>query len=597
MAVTRSWESQVALSVDSLKPPVPVERRRELWWLLSSSVLIAMALFLVYSAKSHDFAETDSRLKNGAILNLHDIRDVDQIAPYLQGFPNAAEQIWLYLQKTPNVPNVGALARIRVDKGTLRRAMPKLKPLFVVRTPSGYLRQFILWIGIYFTAFYVVHLCWRVRRFQGDGSILPALHLLTGLGLALAVSIRDPLRDTLEFTKFAWGVAIGCGFLLLPLLKPFDHRKYSRMIYTPLLLAFALFAALVVAGSGPTGSDSKVNLGPLQPVEAIKVLLVFFMAGYFANKWEWLRDLREKRLLPPALRWMDLPRFRHALPVMFATACGLLIFFVLKDLGPALVTGFLFLALFGVARGRAGLAVLGIVLLVSGVFIGYKIGKPHTVVDRISMWTSPWDNDVRGGDQIAHSFWALSTGGAFGSGPGWGDPGMIPAGHTDLVMPAIGEEFGYCGVVVIALLFVFLFHRAMAIARSASDDYGFFLALGFGTLIALEMLLDLGRRLGRDAVIRCRLAVSQRRQFGDAGELLPVRRDSRNFEPPPGRVRHEAVCDSRAMAGDPAWHWPRVVLVVKAGYIQMLHDSDFIAHDTKVFQEDGVKRAAAQSRG
>jgi len=34
-------------------------------------------------------------------------------------------------------------------------------------------------------------------------------------------------------------------------------------------------------------------------VEAIKVLLVFFMAGYFASKWEWLRDLREKRLLPP----------------------------------------------------------------------------------------------------------------------------------------------------------------------------------------------------------------------------------------------------------------------------------------------------------
>jgi len=101
-------------------------------------------------------------------------------------------------------------------------------------------------------------------------------------------------------------------------------------------------------------------------------------------------------------------------------------FFVLKDLGPALVTGFLFLSMFAVARGRAGLAVLGLTLLVTAVYVGYRVGTPHTVVDRISMWRSPWDNDVRGGDQIAHALWALSTGGPVGSGPGQGDPGMIP---------------------------------------------------------------------------------------------------------------------------------------------------------------------------
>ena len=72
------------------------------------------------------------------------------------------------------------------------------------------------------------------------------------------------------------------------------------------------------------------------------------------------------------------------------------------------------------------------------------------------MWLSPWDNDVRGGDQLAHSLWAFSTGGAWGSGPGLGDPAMIPAGHTDLVLPAIGEEWGLAGVVSIGLLFVFL---------------------------------------------------------------------------------------------------------------------------------------------
>ena len=88
--------------------------------------------------------------------------------------------------------------------------------------------------------------------------------------------------------------ALGCAILLLPLFRFFDYRRFSRWTYTPLLASFALFALLLTFGSGPTGSDSKVNLGPFQPVEVIKVLLVLFLAGYFSANWERLRELREK---------------------------------------------------------------------------------------------------------------------------------------------------------------------------------------------------------------------------------------------------------------------------------------------------------------
>src|SRR4029079_5947441 len=124
---------------------------------------------------------------------------------------------------------------------------------------------------------------------------------------------------------------------------------------------------------------------------------------YFAARWEWLRDLREKKLVPRWLGWLDLPRFGHALPWICGVACALALFFLLKDMGPALVTGFLFLVMFAVARGRAGLAILGGAAVVAGVALGYHYGVPHTVADRVSMWLSPWDNDVRGGDQLAHS--------------------------------------------------------------------------------------------------------------------------------------------------------------------------------------------------
>ena len=57
MAVTRSWGAQVALTAEAIRPPVPVERRRELWWLAGASVLVAVAVFLVFSAKTEDFAD------------------------------------------------------------------------------------------------------------------------------------------------------------------------------------------------------------------------------------------------------------------------------------------------------------------------------------------------------------------------------------------------------------------------------------------------------------------------------------------------------------------------------------------------------------
>ncbi len=350
MAVTRSWAVEAVLTAEGLKPPVPAERKRELFWLIGASAFILAGLFLVVSAKTQDFKAAEARLQDRSLLNLNTVTEEDQLLPHLQMVPDgerqqAAQATFEFLQRHRPLANVGSLARVRLGTGKNRSALPmsRMKPLLVVRTPSEFLRIAAFWIMAYLAAFWAVHLAWRARRFRGDPAILPALLLLTGLGLMLAISIRDPLRDTLEVSKFAWGAVAGCGLLLLPLLRAFDYRRFSRWTYTPLLAAFALFGALLLFGSGPTGSDSKVNLGPFQPVEAIKLLLVAFMAAYFANRWEWLRDLRERRLLPKALRWLDVPRFQHALPVLVATGCSLLLFFVLKDMGPALVTGFLFL--------------------------------------------------------------------------------------------------------------------------------------------------------------------------------------------------------------------------------------------------------------
>jgi cell division protein FtsI/penicillin-binding protein 2/cell division protein FtsW (lipid II flippase) len=577
------------------------------FWLVGASLLVVAGLASVYAAKTQNFPDVSERLRHGDLLNLNAVSSADQLSPFLDIIQNRAERdadaekLFAFLRAAHPLRNVGVLARLREERKPLL-PISRLKPAWVVRTPHEFRREYLIWSAVYLSGFYLVWFAWRARRFPGDLAILPALHLLSGFGLVLMVSLRDPLRDTLEFRKFALGVFWGCLLLLLPLVRAFDYRRLADWIYTPLLAAFGLFALLLRFGTGPGSSDQRVNLGPFQPLEFIKILVVLFLAGYFARNWERLRDLRQKGPRHLGER-LEVPRLAHLMPVAGAVAIAILLFFLLKDLGPALVLFFLFLTMFSVAHGRAGLAILGIATLVAAVCIGYHFGQPHMVVDRINMWLSPWDNDVHGGNQLAHALWAFSTGGVWGSGPGYGDPGMIPAGSTDLVLPGIGEEWGFAGVLGVFLLFGFLIYRAFRIALRTVSDYGFFLALGLGSLLAFEMLLISAGVLG---ALPLSGVVSPFLSSGNTAMLanffifalllaISAGRGPRAEPPAPPKQYHALFLAPLRWTGAALAACAMVLIFLAARY-QVVHDREYLARDARVFEEDGVKRAQHNPR-
>ena len=184
---------------------------------------------------------------------------------------------------------------------------------------------------------WLVVLFWWALGMRGDYQLLAAAHLLTALGFAALLSRQDPLRDTTLFVRHTQLTA--AGLLCFALVSAIDLRRLARasFSYVPLAGALALSAALIVFGTGPTGSNAKVNLGPLQPVEFIRLLLALFLAGYFAKRWDLLRQVRGRRVRAfdvPA--WLNVPRAEYLLPVLGGVAIALLFFFLQKDLGPAL---------------------------------------------------------------------------------------------------------------------------------------------------------------------------------------------------------------------------------------------------------------------
>jgi cell division protein FtsW (lipid II flippase)/cell division protein FtsI/penicillin-binding protein 2 len=521
-------------------------RTIELLGLLAATLITAAGLFLVHGAKAGRWGDIAQDLTSGRKVNLNDVSGVPQITPLLSGVGGTeterrfiAERIYRFVNGVEangggrrHIERVGSLTAITVtDREVManprltslrdrlaRQREPQgaghdavamtvpllsgadlaaLGPSFVVRTPADFRQALLLGAAILFAGFYAAHLVLRLRRGNTDNLLLPIVHLLCGIGLVAMVALRDPLRDALLFVPFAEGAAAGSVVMAACALVDFQRLTLRKLSYVPLAAAIALSFLLIVFGSGPGTSDAKVNLLGVQPVEAIRLLVVLFLAGYFANRWEFLRSLREPGTGPIRLaRWFDVPRLDYVVPVLAGMALVLVFFFLQKDLGPALVLSCVFLALYGVARNRVPMVIVGLLVLVAGFGAGYLLGFPHTVVQRIGMWRSPWENGLRGGDQVAHALWALSSGGLAGTGLGLGEPHLVPAGHTDLILSVVGEELGFLGLLAVFVLYGTLGYRAIRIARRAVGDYSFFLALGLTLSLLLQLFLIAAGQVG-----------------------------------------------------------------------------------------------------
>jgi cell division protein FtsW (lipid II flippase) len=516
------WHRAAGLAGD----PAAHRRGREAALLAVAGAVVVFAAVLTWLTVSRPLADLDARLGRGEIVNLNTVSSAGQLTPLLAFLPSAQERVFVAdrirqrLAETP-AHNVGELGRLRVaavevdrlrlpglaarlaasGRDTVALLSPaelrQLKPQLVVRTASEYRDSYLLGAALLLAGFAGAHLALRFRRFQGDEILLPVLLLFCGLGFVLMASLRDPLRDLPLHARFAQGVLAGCCLYVLGALVDLERTALPRRGAWTLALAGLFSALLIVFGGGPGVSDAKVNFLGFQPVELIKILIALFLAGYFADRWELLREVPERRAgLGRAARRFPLPRLEYVLPPLIAIGLVLFFFFLQKDLGPALVLASLFLILFSVARGRGGMALLGAALVALAFFAGYKLHYPRTVGQRIGMWLAPWDTWFRGGDHLAQAIWSLSAGGATGTGIGLGEPGLVPEAHTDMVLSALGEQLGLFGLLAVAGLYGLLVQRGLRAARRSGSAYGFFLALGLTLLLALETALISGGVLG-----------------------------------------------------------------------------------------------------
>ena len=597
----------------------------------------AVAILLLLAAYAGVVRVPRTEPPSGSLVNLNTVADAATLEPVLEpGLPLAADrrlaarELFAFLVQIDGgrrvVPNVGAIARARV-LGTMIQSTPAastyrgrlqqererakaagrepaaslplltpsqlsaIKPSLVVRDLGAVRGSLLVWAMLYVVAFQALSIAWRLKRLRGDRLLLVAAHLLTALGFAAMVSRPDPLRDSLLFVRYAQGVIAGLTVAAAVSFVNVRTSSLRTLSYLPLAAAFTLSLLLLSPlGSGPAGSGAKVNLGPFQPIEAIRILLALFLAGYFARNWELLRAVRSEGIGSMALpSWMNLPRARYALPVFLGVGAALALFFGQKDLGPALMLAVVFLASYGVARGTVGMALAGAVLLAAGFYLGYQLEISSTLADRVRMWRAPWDNTAHGGDQVAQALWSMATGGPFGTGVGLGDTRYLPAGHTDLVLASVAEELGFAGLLVVAVVYAAIVARALATARKASSDYGFFLAVTLALFLAVPVLIMASGTLG---LVPLTGVVTPFLSFGGSamvanfaalGLLASIRSDGDR-----AADLHVFTAPVRWLGG--AMTVAALLLLAVAGRVQISRADELVAKPHLGLQADGMRR-------
>ena len=341
----------------------------------------------------------------------------------------------------------------------------------------------LLYPGAAAAVFIVLHIVMRIFVPRADGLLLPIMAALTFLGLVMI----ERLDPKLALDQLIWIAVAGvCFVLVIVFLR--NYESLAQYKYILGLTAIVLLMSTMFIGQEVNGARLWLQLGPLhfQPSELAKVLLVVFLAAFFAEKHEVLSVSTHR------VAGVPVPELKYFIPLMLMWGVSVAIMIFQKDLGSSLLFFGIFICMVYAATARKGYVVVGMALFAVGAYLCF-LAFSHVQL-RFTTWLHPFNPITiqNKSYQISQSLFALSSGGASGTGLGLGHPNFIPSVTTDFIFSAVGEELGLLGAAAVVMMYVLMVERGIKVALSHRDDFGKLLAVGLVSIIAIQSFLIMG---------------------------------------------------------------------------------------------------------
>jgi len=330
-----------------------------------------------------------------------------------------------------------------------------------------------------------------------DPYLFPIATFLSGWGL-LTIWRLNPNLGFRQSIWFAGAIVLFLVGFKIPSLLSF-LRKYK---YLWLFIGLLAIGSTLFIGTNPLGYGPKMWLSCcgffIQPSEPLKLLLVIFLAAYFADNQQfsfiptqWQKGTNNTEPLPLTLSTNPkrtlLPTIAPTLMILVIAGALLLI---QRDLGTAFIIFFLYTTIVFLATGNKKVIIFGLISISIAMIIGYFLFD--VVKIRIDAWINPWSDPSGSTYQIVQSLIAVANGNILGRGPGIGNPGLIPLSYSDFIFSAMTEETGFIGAIVVFILLVLFAGKGLITAIKASSIYKKYLAAGLIALLIGQSLLIIG---------------------------------------------------------------------------------------------------------
>jgi cell division protein FtsW len=325
---------------------------------------------------------------------------------------------------------------------------------------------------------------WETRLLGAVTAVLLAFGVAATYGAASLVTVRGENVGPEFALRQLSGAAIG-GVLLLVASRQ-DYWRWRQLAWPILLGTIVLLAVPLLPfthGIAPSvnGARRWVDLGPLnfQPSEVARLAVVIWCAMLASKKGDRVRDFK-KGVLP------------------FISVLGLVSLLILLE--PNLSMATLVALLGGLVLFTSG-ARIGHFVLLAGcgvILVFHQIRDAQYRLARLLTFLNPGDATTEAGFQIHQSLVGIGSGGFFGTGFGQGQQklGYLPYAYSDFLFSTIGEEWGFLGVFAVVFLFGLFCWLGFRIARTASDPFGQYLAVGLTATIGLTAFMHMAVSLG-----------------------------------------------------------------------------------------------------
>lgn len=274
--------------------------------------------------------------------------------------------------------------------------------------------------------------------------------------------------------KQLMGVAVGLVcYVFFSLLNYHFLKKVGWYLFA---ISVVLLALVFVPGIGLTnyGATRWINLRfiTFQPSEIAKFSFIILSANLLAKSAEKVKSF--KGILPILLIGATYCVLIILEPNMSITICMALLVVVMLLMGGAKFKHFAMLSV------PAAIMVVVLILI-----------EPYRL-KRLIAFIDPFAAKQDEGFQLVQSLLGISLGGMFGSGIFNSRQKylFLPFSESDFIFSIIAEETGFAGAMFLIFVFVLLFLCIMKVARHSPDKFGFLLAAGIGSLIIIQVMLN-----------------------------------------------------------------------------------------------------------